>query len=116
MKTFAIDENNDFYLDKSGNLPLLSGREAVEQTSRNYAATVYAEMIHQYDQGVPFDQSVFERFPNIPVFEIGLRRRLQEVPNVRSVVRIDVDFIGDTLAYSATLDTDFGEVPVNGSL
>ncbi|URG13023.1 hypothetical protein B2_30 [Stenotrophomonas phage B2] len=116
MKTIAVDENNDFYLDKSGNFPLLSDKNALEQTSRNYAATVYAEMIHQFDLGVPYDRTVFERFPNIPTFEVGLRRRLLELPNVASVVRLEVDFIGDVLSYSAILDTDFGEVPVNGRL
>lgn len=116
MKTFAVDENNDFYVDKAGNFPILSSKQAVAQVSRHYAATKFEEMIHQFDLGIPFFETSFDHFPNMVQFEVALRKRLMEIPNVQSVSRVDVDFTDSTLSYVAVLQTDFGEVPINGRL
>lgn len=116
MKTFAVDENNDFFVDKTGSFPIISGRDAVAQTSKHFAATKLEEMIHQHDLGIPFFETSFNRFPSIPQFEVALRKRLKEVPTVTSVPRVDVDYSNGVLSYTATIKTEQGEIPVNGRL
>lgn len=114
MRTFLLDENNDFVLDKSGNIAMAAGIEATAQTSRNFAAARRSEMIHSADQGIPFFDTSFDRFPNLAQFEAALRRRLLQVDTVQAVTALDVQYEDGAIKYTATLKTDDGAVTING--
>lgn len=114
MRTVSTDADNDFYLGADGNLSVSLDVQAVAQTAEHYAATARAEMIHAFDEGIPFFQTVFARDVSIPQFEAALRRRLLNAPGVRAVQSLETVQDGDVLRYTAFISTDYGQVQLNG--
>ena len=114
MRTFLLDKENDFTLDKTGNIAMVSDIHATAQTSRNFAAARSGEMIHNADQGIPFFMTSFDRFPNLAQFEAALRRRLMQVETVQAVTALDVQYVDGAVSYTATLQTDDGALTING--
>lgn len=114
MISFKTDENNDFVTLPNGNLAMVSDRDAVAQEAKHFAATVRAEMIHAYDGGIPFLREAFSKQPNLAQFEAALRRRLLETPEVTGILSLDTQVEGETLKYTAMLQTTYGTVSING--
>lgn len=114
MITLELDQDNDLQLNATGTFTMLGGVQAVAQTTRNYAATRRAEMIHEMDLGIPFGLTAFDRAPNLAQFDAALRRRLLEAPEVVRVVSVDVRVSGDILKYSAIIDTTDGAIQIDG--
>lgn len=114
MITFAGDENNDWTLDREGNIAMLTGASAVSQTSVEFAKTRLGEMIHQINIGIPFFITAFDRSPNLAQFEAAMRRRLLTVPDVLSITALQAEISGDALKYTATLKTIYGAAYING--
>lgn len=114
MITFQTDDDNDFVTLTNGNLAIVSDRQAVAQEAKHFAATARAEMIHAYDEGIPFLREAFSKQPNLAQFEASLRRRLLDTPDVTSIVSLDTQIEGETLKYTATLQTTYGTVTING--
>lgn len=114
MRTLQADATNDLTLDGAGNLALLEGAAAAEQTARQYGQTRRREMIHAMDLGIPFELLVWGGTPNVAQYEAVLRARLLQVPEVTAVIALSARQDGDTLSYSATLETTAGEVTISG--
>lgn len=113
-QTLAIDQTNDLILDAGGNLVVLRDLAAVECTARSTAQVRRGDMVLIRDQGIPFEQTAWAGVPNIPLYVAQLRRRLLAVDGVTGIVELTTARDGDTLRYSATLRTRFGDVSVNG--
>jgi len=114
MRTLATDENNDLIVNAADSLEMAFDVAAVQQTAEHYAATARAEMIHNFDEGIPFFQTVFARDVSIPQFESALRRRLLQAPGVLSIVELETVQTGDVLSYTATIETTYGRSTING--
>lgn len=117
-QTFAVNTDNDMYLDALGNIAIVTDLEAVLQVCRQVALTRLGEMVLQTDQGIPYLQAVFVGVPNLPAFEGALRAAWLAVQGVTSVVdlitRQGTTIIPDTsittvsASYTATIVTVFG--------
>ncbi|OAE56628.1 hypothetical protein A7J67_08260 [Achromobacter xylosoxidans] len=114
MISFQTDDDNDFVMLPNGNLAMVNDRAAVAQEAKHFAATARAEMIHAYDEGIPFLREAFSKQPNLAQFEASLRRRLLDTPDVTGIVSLDTQIEGETLKYLATLQTTYGTVTING--
>ncbi|MFD4837647.1 hypothetical protein ACFWP0_09070 [Achromobacter sp. NPDC058515] len=114
MISFQTDDDNDFVTLPNGNLALVTDRDAVAQEAKHFAATARAEMIHAYDEGIPFLREAFSKQPNLAQFEASLRRRLLGAPDVTGIVSLTTQIEGETLKYTATLQTTYGTVTING--
>lgn len=114
MISFQTDEDNDFVTLPNGNLAMVGDRDAVAQEAKHFAATARAEMIHAYDEGIPFLREAFSKQPNLAQFEASLRRRLLDTPDVTGIVSLTTQIEGETLKYTATLQTTYGTVVING--
>ena len=114
MISFQTDDDNDFVTLPNGNLAMVQNRDAVAQEAKHFAATARAEMIHAYDEGIPFLREAFSKQPNLAQFEASLRRRLLATPDVTGIVSLDTQIEGETLKYTATLQTTYGTVTING--
>ncbi|MDX3877595.1 hypothetical protein EUC41_08415 [Achromobacter denitrificans] len=114
MITFQTDDDNDFVTLPNGNLAMAEDRDAVAQEAKHYAATARAEMIHAYDEGIPFLREAFSKQPNLAQFEASLRRRLLGTPDVTGIVSLVTQIESETLKYTATLQTTYGTVTING--
>lgn len=114
MISFQTDDDNDFVTLPNGNLAMVTDRKAVAQEAKHFAATTRAEMIHAYDEGIPFLREAFSKQPNLAQFEASLRRRLLDTPDVTGIVSLVTQIEGESLKYTATLQTTYGTVTING--
>jgi hypothetical protein len=114
LKTFAVDENNDFIVTEDSNFYQREGIDAVTQTCRQYASTLLDEMMYEPGLGIPYFQMVFARSPNIAQFEAKIRARLLECPDVLRIDYLVAKKDGETLTYNATIVTTFGRASING--
>ncbi len=114
MRTVSTNADNDLHLADDGNLAVSVDLEAVKQTTVHYAATAREEMIHAYDEGVPFFQTVFARDVSLPQFEAAERRRILSAPGVRAILSFETIQDGDVLRYTALIESDYGQVEING--
>lgn len=113
MKTLAINENNDIFLDASGSLAFSQGKQAREDIATNKTRTLYGEVPLSAQSGIPFFDVVFHKF-DPKLFEQFLRQTLMEVPGAEKVTQYEYNISGGVLTYRAVLTTQDGEVTVNG--
>ncbi len=114
MRTFLSTSSEDLALDSAGNLSVISGADAVLQTSRQYVRARRGEMIHNVHQGVPYDPIVWSGTPNIAQFEAAVRARLLQMPEVAGIRSLVARLEGNVLGYTAVISTASGEVTVSG--
>lgn len=114
MRTLNVNADNDLVLNDLGYLSFATDIDAVLLTARQYASTLLGEMIHAADEGIPYFGVAFGSSPNIAQFEAGLRRRLLQCPGVIRIDELTAQQVGDTLGYTATITTEFGQGTVNG--
>lgn len=113
MITISTDQNNDIGLGDDGNLKMITGLTATEQTISNFAQTLRNEMAFDADNGVPFFEVVFGASPNEAQFEAAQRARILQAPNVVGIRSFEVFRDGDVLRYTATIETIDGLVTIN---
>lgn len=117
VKTLALNENNDIYLGPDGNIVMSEGIVAVEYACQNAVQTLLGEMIYSSNQGVPYNETVFQvGSPILPQFDAGLRVAILSVPGVVGIKSLSVQIDADTLVYSAVIVTEFGEGNLNGNV
>jgi hypothetical protein len=114
VRTLNVNADNDLVLNELGYLSFATDIDAVLLTARQYASTLLGEMIHAADEGIPYFGVAFGSSPNIAQFEAGLRRRLLQCPGVIRIDELTAQQVGDTLGYTATITTEFGQGTVNG--
>ena len=122
VQTFAVNTNNDLYIDEQGNLAIVYDLQAVSQACKQAALTLLGEMVLQTNQGIPYQTAIWVGVPNIPAFEGALRSSWLAIQGVTEVASL-VTSIGPytspgttvpitALSYSATIDTIFGSVSI----
>lgn len=116
MRTFQSNNQEDLVIGADGRLSLIAGQPALAQCARQYMRTRHGEMIHQRNEGIPFEQLIWNGEANLPMFEELGRERLMQVPEVTFIERFDLRQENDVLRYEATLRTHFGEVTIDGDL
>lgn len=118
VTTFAVNANNDLYLDTDGNIAIVTDLQAVLQACQQAAKTLLGEMVLQTDQGIPYFTAVWVGVPNLSAFQNALTTSWLQVTGVVSVDNLTtkqapVVIPGTTLtseavSYSATITTIFG--------
>ncbi len=114
IRMFGVDSNNDMYTGPDGNIAIVTGLEAVKQACEHVMKTMLTEMVLAYNQGLPNFQIVWVGAPNIPQFEAAARAALQAVPDVIQVAEFDTIVQNNVLAYTAVIQTNFGDAVING--
>lgn len=109
--TFALDENGDTYLDKTGDIAVLTGINAVSQNCVTAMRAQRGEMQYAMDAGMPMAATAFDKF-NPFAFESFARDVLLAVDGVDSVTDFNVSVNGNTLSYSATIQTIYGQTTI----
>lgn len=108
-KTFAVNEKNDLYIGRDGNLAIAEGLEAVKQLCEQVSNTRLGEMVLHTNQGIPFFQSLWGGTRNLAQFEAALRVALSNVPEVTRILEISIEVQDDTLNYTAVILTTYGQ-------
>jgi hypothetical protein len=114
MRTFQVDENNNFVIGADGQIPIVGPLPSIIQTARQYSQARRDEMIYKADEGVPYAMIAWAADPNEAAFEVAQRQRLLQVEGVNAVTAFEIIRVGEVLKYTATLDTIEGELVVNG--
>jgi hypothetical protein len=106
--TFAVNENNDIYLDEVGNIAFAYDLEAIKQQCQQAAQTLLGEMIYNVNDGIPYFQTIWVGVPNVAQFTAALRRAFLAVGGVLEIITLITSQSNDTLSYTATIRTIYG--------
>lgn len=113
-QTLAVNDFNDIYIGRDGNLVIAYDLDAVLQACSQVAKSLLGEMVLAIDQGIPYFQTVWVGVPNLQQFESALRRAFLGVTGVVEVVSLVTSLTGDVLQYTAEIRTIYGSGVVNG--
>ncbi|EBS6311420.1 hypothetical protein PL246_09480 [Salmonella enterica] len=116
MKSLAVDSNNDIFINAAGSLELAKEIIAVKYSAQQAGQAQLGEMMYATDLGLPTFGVVWNGSPNPAVYEAWLRQALINSPGVHDVKSITVRTADNTLHYSATIVTDYGELAINDGL
>lgn len=114
MISLKATATEDLTLGMDGNLAFVGGVGAITQTVKQYVRARRGEMIHRFDQGVPYEAIIWGGSPNIAQFEAAARTRLLQTPDVLEVLSLQARLTDSVLSYTATIRTSLGEVTING--
>jgi hypothetical protein len=113
-QVLAVDSKNDLYLDSGNNIAVASGLTAILQACETATKAQLAEMLLETGKGIPNFQTVWIGAPNVPLWTSYIRSTLAAVQGVQQVVSLEVFQRGNTLTYTATIKTQFGNAVING--
>jgi hypothetical protein len=103
--TFAVNSNNDLYLDEFGNIAFAFDLTAITQQCQQAAKTLLGEMVYDINNGIPYFQTLWVGTPNIVQYTSALRRAFLAVGGVVEVVSLLTSQSDNTLSYSAAIRT-----------
>jgi hypothetical protein len=107
-------KNGDIYLDKSGNLAVHVGLDAVLQACEQVCKTRKGELIFDVNSGVPFFETALKTSRGFQQFEAAIRVAILAVPDVTTIKKIEIVQEGDVLKYTATIQTIYGAGAISG--
>jgi len=115
MKCFALDDNNDIFIEKE-ELKILSDIEALAQVAMNVVQTTAEEIVLHPERGIPYFQVLFNNRPKIQLLINSINLAIKKVKGVNRVsdIKIFYDKDKNLLKYSLDLDTIYGRVLTNG--
>lgn len=116
VKSFSINDDNDIYLDKNGNLAVSRDLTATAEISKQYMQTILGELVLNTDQGIPYFQSVWNGIPNLQQFEAAARSAILSVEGVSQVQSFFVQVSTRVLSYTAVIVTSYGQSVIQGEL
>ena len=115
-QVFAIDGNNDLYLDNANNIAVLRGQDAVQQACLTASRTQLGECVLETGRGLPNFQAIWVGTPNYSLWKSYLQNTLQNVNGVLSVGSIAAERRGDVLSYTARIESAFGITALTGAI
>jgi hypothetical protein len=113
-QTFGVNANNDIYIGTDGNLVIDRDIQAVLTACAQTVKTRLGEMVLAINDGLPYFETVWVGVPNIPQFEMALRRAILAVSGVNEILSLTTSQTGDVLSYTAVILTIFGQGTING--
>ena len=114
MKTIALNEVNDIYIDKSGNLVIAEEKEALRQICLTATRTVYGELPFNTNFGIPYFDILYTGKSNLDLFRFYLQRIILSIENILSIKSIKFVTNNNQLSYNIIVNSSFGELSING--
>ena len=117
MRIFAVNKDNDIYIDRRGNLAIGKDLLALKQNLEHVMQSLFGEMLHHKRRGLPYQECVWSGSPNLRQFEAFARVTLRREKGVNSIDSMTVWREHNTLCYSAVISTIYGTVSIdNGTV
>lgn len=115
MTTFGGNENNDLYIDSSGNLVLIYDIEALADKITQRLKLFYAEWFLATNRGVPYFENVFGANKNKDIVASIFTNEILKESDVTSVVDVSYDLNSNTrkFSYGATINSIYGSTEFN---
>lgn len=114
MTGIALDDNNDIFLDKSGNLALCKDIEAVKTAVSCQTKTNYGEVILNTTAGIPYFETIFTAHPDIELWKAYMQETILKVPKVLSISYFETTIEKSVLHYAVVINTEYGTEVING--
>lgn len=115
MITLQTNDNNDIFMDVSGNLAIAGGDLAAMQTVRHAVLTNKGELPLDQQAGVAYFDTVFCDTPNLESFRQNVQQVAEKVQGVQSVQDFELQNQNGILRYQMQVTlTNGSEVTVNG--
>lgn len=114
VQTFTCNDVNDIFIDPTGNLSISNGLAAVQGACLTISKSQLGEMVLQTLLGIPNFQAVWIGAPNYGTFSAYLRNALLNVAGVTNIKSLTVKPVSNTLGYTVTIATAYGEAEING--
>lgn len=112
MTTFSTDSSNDLHLDQNGQIAISSGRNAYGEIITAAIRTLVGELQLDIERGVPYLSTSFGG--NIAGWKASVRNIINRYDFVNSIESFNYTIDGNVLNYKIVIDTDDGEVTVEG--
>lgn len=113
MLSFAVNSNNDLFIDASGNLAFVSNVDAIGQNCQTAVKAQRGEMILAMNKGMPTRATAWDTY-NPSQFEAAVRSIILSVDGVLSIPSFSMIKQNNDLTYIASIHTIFGPVQING--
>ena len=90
MQTISINQNNDIYIDTSGNIAIKNDIEALADISKNKVLTTLGEPEYNQLEGIPYFDTIFCDNPKIDLFQAAIIQTLKDTENVyKQVIEVE---------------------------
>lgn len=120
MTILAINRQTGGLLVVGGQAVVQTGIDAVETECLHRARTLRGENPLNTNQGINYQELLWEGTPDIAGIEVALTTEFLSVDGVTEVVSLNAVVQtgdeGNTLRYTAVINTQFGSTTVNGTI
>ncbi len=118
MLTFAINENNDIFLDSNNNIALATNLTAMGNICVNKSLTRKGEVYYDTDKGIDFFNSVFGEIADTLIFQADLITQLKDTVDVIDIKNYNYSITTSNNSqiynYSVDVQTNYGVIQLNG--
>ena len=116
MQTIAINENNDIYLDSSGNLAIKTDLAAMGDIIVNKCQTNQGELLFNNIKGIDFFNTIFNSPAYPDLFQNQVLREIEQTDKVQQInsYTSDIDIKNNLYSYKTEIQTDYGVLNLNG--
>lgn len=114
MITISTNENNDIFLDSSGNIAMSTDINALANVSKNKVLTTLGEPEYNQLDGIPYFETIFTDTPKIDLFQAAVIDTLESLDEVQRVTNFDYEQNNGVFSYSLIEKTTYGDIQLNG--
>ena len=120
MTSFAQKDkagHYDIFIDEDTHqIAMSSDKQAYANLISDAIRTVRGELQLDTERGIPYFSTVFDKANKVQIWKHYVEKRITDFDFVVSIVAFEyeIDYQTKTIAYTMTIDTDLGEVTVNG--
>lgn len=114
MITIATNDNNDIFINTSGNIATSNDIVALANVSKNRVLTNLGEPQYNQQFGIPYFETIFTDNPTIDLFQASIIQILEEQEEVNRVSNFDYSQENGIFSYKLTENTIYGDIEING--
>ena len=114
MITISTNENNDIFLDSSGNIATSTDINALANVSKNKVLTTLGEPEYNQLDGIPYFETIFTDTPKIDLFQAAVIDTLESLNEVQRVTNFDYEQNNGVFSYSLIEKTIYGDIELQG--
>lgn len=114
MKTLAIDESGDIYLDAKGNIAVVDGLEGLRQKVMSVLKMIRGEWVLDITAGVPYMDSILIKGADEGTVRNIYDKAILEVEGVVAIANSSgvLDRVTRRYSYAADVRTIYGKLEV----
>lgn len=113
---FAENENNDIFIDETGQLATVAGNVEALQRCKQVVETLRGELVFSPETGIDYFNTVLQGQPNLVQFNRQAEAQLRLIDVVSTVDSFVSNIVSDEVIYTASITTIFGTGEITNGL